>query len=97
MEKTQKNADSTNVVLVDTTPELLREIANRMELAARSAMPQEYTLVPLTGTITLCYKPQISRMNFIKISDRDEEFKELLQRHEQGLVEAVLRPENVNA
>ena len=65
MEKTIKNTTSMNVVLVDVTPEALREIANRMEMAARAAMPHEYTMVPLTGGITLCYKPEISRMNFI--------------------------------
>ena len=89
MEKTIKNTTSMNVVLVDVTPEALREIANRMEMAARAAMPQEYTMVPLTGGITLCYKPEVSRMNFIKISDRDSEFKEVLAKAEQDMVRQV--------
>ena len=89
MEKTIKNTTSMNVVLVDVTPEALREIANRMEMAARAAMPHEYTMVPLTGGITLCYKPEISRMNFIKISDRDSEFKEMLAKAEQEANRAI--------
>ena len=92
MEKTLKNTTSKNVVLVEVTPEGLREIANRMEMAARASLPHEYTLVPLTCGITLCYKPEISRMNFIKISDRDQQFKAVLDRAEQSILNAVEIP-----
>lgn len=89
MEKIIKNPTTLNVVLVEITPEVLREIATRLEMASRAALPQEYTLVPLTASITLCYKPEVSRMNFIKISDRDETFKEIIEQKEHEIISTL--------
>ena len=55
MDKALRNQNSANLTLIEVTPDQLREIANRLDMTSQNAIGNEYTTVPLTRSITLCY------------------------------------------
>lgn len=61
IEKIQESANASSVKLLRTTPQLLRELANRLEAQAKQAtLPGELVVYPLTRSLTLVYEPEVS-------------------------------------
>jgi hypothetical protein len=72
MERIQESATATSVKLLKTTPDLLRQLATRLELQAKeSTLPGEVVVYPLTRGLTIVYEPDISAQKWRRGGDPD--------------------------
>jgi NADH dehydrogenase FAD-containing subunit len=59
-ERTNAKNHATTVKLIEASPELLRQLADRLDIGAKNALKGETVVCPLTDTITLIYQPDKS-------------------------------------
>lgn len=92
MEKILRNASSQGgpkqTILVRVTPEELRQIASELEELGKKCMPLEYVHYAVTPNLTFQYKPEVSRMNFIQVSEFAEVKQEIANRASHDTAEA---------
>ena len=90
MEKVQRNAGTgpRQTIFVKATPEELRQIASELEELGKRCMPLEYIHYPISSNITVLYKPEVSRTNFVQISEFADVKQEIANRAAQDTVEA---------
>jgi hypothetical protein len=68
MEKILKGTSPRQIIIIDITPDQLREIAASMEASGNQAMPLEYVQQQLTPNIFLQWKPPMSRMSYVQLA-----------------------------
>lgn len=62
MERALSNQTSENQTMVAVTPEILRELATRLESTSEAAQDKQYSLVSLTPQIKLCFKRESGKI-----------------------------------
>lgn len=68
MQDIYANKNATRITLLHTTPDVLRDIANRMEMGLKLANAGDYVQIPLTGNITVCSKKIAENIGFNSVS-----------------------------
>jgi hypothetical protein len=59
LEATTRNATAKSIRLIQTTPEALRELANRLEHSADFCVRGEFAICELTPSIQVVYTPEV--------------------------------------
>lgn len=74
IEKTAAEPQALSSRMIEITPTLLREYADRLELSARHALPGEVVLCNITNSIIVVYKPDFpnreSMLSFLDGKDK---------------------------
>lgn len=59
MERVDAKATARCVMLIECSPQDLRMVITRLEMAEKNCLPGHEILVPFSNTVMLCYRPPI--------------------------------------
>jgi hypothetical protein len=86
MQKAMSNQNVQTKTLVEVSPAVLREVADRLENTSKSAMPGQTLTLPFTNSIWFQFNPEIPSHSVLNIRDINATVEPLAEPQREQMV-----------